>query len=679
MKPEILAPAGSMEALTAALRTGANAVYVGGKKYSARNNAANFSVEELAEAVYQCHIHGAKLYLAVNTVISDDEIEGFCDYIKQTARIGVDAYIVQDLGAAAVIRGAVPEAVLHGSTQMSVHTAAGARFLRELGFERVVPARELSKDSLEKICREDIEVEVFVHGALCMSVSGQCYMSAMIGSRSANRGCCGQACRLNFSAVGKNDHAALSLKDLSLLEHCGELCETGVDSLKIEGRMKRPEYIAAAVSQLKKALDGKVPDMKLLRGIFSRSGFTDGYFSGKRQDMFGIREKEDVIAAKEIIPKIHELYRRETPMRRVDFYAVIKSGIPVEIRAESGGISAAAVGDIPESARNSPTDISAVEKQLSRLGDTVFEFGSVIVEIDDGLFVPAGRLNDLRRAVTEILTKKIAESYIPKKINRGYIPETAEKTRKNTDSELPLRTFCRTVEQASAAAEFSEFVAVPMNIISSVIEVGVPIEKLMISPPRFIIDEEKLIGSLEKIKNAGVSHLLCHTLDSAAIGKKMGFTLHGSFTMNMFNSMSAEYLRNIGFADCIASVESTISQIGGLRTELPVGVVVYGRIPLMLTRNCPIKNEVGCRKCSGSLTDRTGRKLPVACAGEYVEILNADLLYMGDRMNEIKGADFVCVLLNEEKGSQIAEILHGKKPQGNITRGLYYRGVQENI
>ncbi len=461
MKPEILAPAGSMEALTAALRTGANAVYVGGKKYSARNNAANFSVEELAKAVYQCHIHGARLYLAVNTVISDGEIEEFCDYIKQTARIGVDAYIVQDLGAAAIIRGAVPEAVLHGSTQMSVHTAAGARFLRKLGFERVVPARELSKDSLEKISREDIEIEVFVHGALCMSVSGQCYMSAMIGSRSANRGCCGQACRLNFSAVGKNDYAALSLKDLSLLEHCGELCKIGVDSLKIEGRMKRPEYIAAAVSQLKKALDGEVPDMKLLRGIFSRSGFTDGYFSGKRQDMFGIREKEDVIAAKEIIPKIHELYRRETPMCRVDFYAVIKSGIPVEIRAESGGISAAAVGDIPESARNSPTDISAVEKQLSRLGDTVFEFGSVTAEIDDGLFVPTGQLNDLRRAVTEILTKKIAESYIPKKINRGYIPETAEKTRKNTDSELPLRTFCRTVEQASAAAEFSEFVAVP--------------------------------------------------------------------------------------------------------------------------------------------------------------------------------------------------------------------------
>ena len=295
--PEILAPAGSTEALTAALRTGADAVYLGGKSYSARNNASNFTDEELSEAVRLCHIHGAKLYLAVNTLISDNEIGHFCDFIKKTAEYGVDGYIVQDIGAADIIRSAVPDAVLHGSTQLSVHTVSGVRQLKEMGFSRVVPARELSADTLERICREDIETEVFVHGALCMSVSGQCYMSAVIGSRSANRGCCGQACRLPFSANGNKNSAALSLKDLSLLEHTDKLREIGVDSLKIEGRMKRPEYIASAVSELKKAFDGKSPDMKTLRGIFSRSGFTDGYFTEKRQNMFGVREKEDVIAA----------------------------------------------------------------------------------------------------------------------------------------------------------------------------------------------------------------------------------------------------------------------------------------------------------------------------------------------------------------------------------------------
>ena len=302
--PEVLAPAGSPETLSAALRSGADAVYVGGRYYSARSSASNFSDEELADAAKLCHKYGAKLDLAVNTVISDSEAAHFCDYIKYAASVGVDAFIVQDWGCAEIIRRAVPDAVIHASTQMSVHTAAGAGLLSELGYARVVPARECHKDVLAEICSKDIETEVFVHGALCMSVSGQCYMSAMMGSRSANRGRCGQACRLPYSAVGRKESCALSLKDLSLIPKAAELTETGVDSLKIEGRMKRPEYTASAVHELRKALDGQAPDMAFLKGVFSRGGFTDGYFTGKRTAMFGVREKEDVIAAQELIPKI---------------------------------------------------------------------------------------------------------------------------------------------------------------------------------------------------------------------------------------------------------------------------------------------------------------------------------------------------------------------------------------
>ena len=272
-RPELLAPAGSMETLTAALRSGADAVYAGGKLFSARSSAANFTDEELEEAVHLCHICGAKIYLAVNTVISDSEAGIFRDFIVMTSELGCDGYIVQDWGAADIIRSAVPDAVIHASTQMSVHTAAGARLLRSLGYARVVPARELDKKAIERISAEDIEVEVFVHGALCMSVSGQCYMSAMMGSRSANRGCCGQACRLPFSAAEKKDCTALSLKDLSLLPVISEVEVAGADSLKIEGRMKRPEYVASAVHELGKALDGEKPDMKLLKGIFSRSSY----------------------------------------------------------------------------------------------------------------------------------------------------------------------------------------------------------------------------------------------------------------------------------------------------------------------------------------------------------------------------------------------------------------------
>ncbi|MDE6092952.1 MAG: U32 family peptidase, partial [Ruminococcus sp.] len=403
-KTEILAPAGSMETLCAALRSGADAVYAGGKRFSARNNASNFENDELEIAVRLCHKYGAKFYLAVNTIISDEETTDFCEYIKFTASAGIDAYIVQDWGCAELIRKCVPDAVLHASTQMSVHTAAGAEFLKENGWERVVPARELDKNVLKKISDTGIETEIFVHGALCMSVSGQCYMSAVMGSRSANRGCCGQACRLPFSVSGNKN--ALSLKDLSLIPCVQEL--SGIaDSLKIEGRMKRPEYVASAVNELKKAIDGQVPDMNFLRGIFSRSGFTDGYFTGKRTDMFGIREKDDVISAKELIPKVHEIYRFERKVYDICFHAEIKKNSPVKITALCGDISVTTTGDIPETAKNRPTDSDSLKKQLSKLGDTVFSFKDVTADIDDGLVVPAGKLNELRREVIGKLTEEI--------------------------------------------------------------------------------------------------------------------------------------------------------------------------------------------------------------------------------------------------------------------------------
>ncbi len=676
--PEILAPAGSPEALTAAIRTGADAVYIGGKSYSARNNASNFSDEELAEAVRLCHVHGVKLYLAVNTIISDDEACDFCGFIKKSAEFGVDGFIVQDLGAASIIRSAVPNAVLHGSTQLSVHTAAGAKLLKDMGFSRVVPARELSADTLGKICKEDIEVEVFVHGALCMSVSGQCYMSAVIGSRSANRGCCGQACRLPFSANGNKNSAALSLKDLSLLENTDKLRKIGVDSLKIEGRMKRPEYIAAAVSELKTALDGNSPDMKMLRGIFSRSGFTDGYFSGKRQDMFGVREKEDVIAAKEIIPTLHGLYRSERAVYSVDFHGVIKSGQPVKLLAVCGELSAEVTGDIPDIAQKSPTSRETLEKQLSKLGDTVFTLGNITADIDDGLFIPAGKLNELRRFAVEKLTEMLAEYNKPRYTITDYTPEKPKNIPPHSNNP-PVRTFCRTAEQAIVAAELSQFVVIPENIITPELAEAISCEKIIISPPRFIVDEEKLSARLSELKNLGISRILCHTIDGAAVGKALGFTLHGSFTMNVFNSYSAEYLQNLGFEDCVISPEMTLDQLENIHTSLPLGALIYGRLPLMLTRNCPIKNEIGCKNCTGSLIDRTSRKLPVACSKDYVEILNSDILCMADRADKFKNTAFLALLLhNEDKNGTIAAI-QGKKPADSVTRGLYYRGVCENI
>ena len=674
-RPEILAPAGSMETLRAALRSGADAVYAGGKRFSARSSASNFTDEELAEAVRLCHLYGAKLNLAVNTVISDDEAEDFCDYIKYTAGIGVDAYIVQDWGCAELIRRCVPDAVLHASTQMSVHTAAGAEMLSSLGYARVVPSRELDRETIAEICSKDIEVEIFVHGALCMSVSGQCYMSAFMGSRSANRGCCGQACRLPFSANGTKDRAALSLKDLSLLPRSDELLKLGVDSLKIEGRMKRPEYVASAVNELSKALSGEKPDMQLLRGIFSRSGFTDGYFTGNRQDMFGIREKDDVTAAKELIPKIHELYRFERPVHTVDFHAVLRAGEPVAITAECCGICVTERGEVPEQAQNRPADTDSLTRQLSKLGDTVFRCGKVTADISGGFFVPAGQLNELRRKLIEKLTPLIIDQNTPKFTITDYVPELAAVSRRETPAGLPVRAVCRTAEQALAAYGYCEYVAVPAKLITSELTAKIAAEKIIVSPPRFITDEKALITELERVRSLGVVHLLCHTPDSIALGKKLGFRLHGSFTLNIYNSFSAEYLRGLGLEDCTVSIEATLQQIADMRTSLPLGAVTYGNIPLMLTRNCPIKNEVGCKNCTGHLIDRTGRTLPVACSKEYVEILNSDCLYMSDRLSEFRGIRFTAVFLSNENSAQTRSAILGEKPDCRITRGLYYRGI----
>lgn len=673
--PEVLAPAGSMETLCAALRTGADAVYIGGEKYSARSSAENFSAEELAKASRLCHKYGAKLYLAVNTVITDEEAFDFCEYIKYAASIGIDAFIVQDWGAAELIRSCVPDAVLHASTQMSVHTASGARLLKELGYTRVVPARELSRETIEAICSVGIETEVFVHGALCMSVSGQCYMSAMIGSRSANRGKCGQACRLPFSAVGKKDVCALSLKDLSLLPKISELTETGVDSLKIEGRMKRPEYCASAVNELKKALSGEAPDMALLKGVFSRGGFTDGYFSDDRSNMFGIREKEDVVAAQKLIPSIHSLYRFERKCFDADFHAVIRENQPVSITAQCGKCSVTVESEPPEKALNRPTDLDMLKKQLSKLGDTVFNTGEITAEIDDGLIVAAGRLNSIRRELAERLTELIIQGNTPEYTITDYTPVLPEASPQTTDKPQ-MRTFCRNIAQAKAAAELSEYIILPEELINQNVIDEIGAEKLIASPPRFITDENRLISRLEELKSLGVTRLRCHTPDCIAIGRQLGFTLHGSFSLNAFNSWSIRALHEAGLEDCVVSFEAKASQISTMKSDIPIGAVIYGRPPLMLTRNCPIKNEVGCKNCTHRLVDRTGREFPVLCGRDYIEILNSDCIAMTEKLSDFPNVSFLEVMLLDESAEQTRLLLSGQAFSGSgYTRGLYYRGI----
>lgn len=404
---EILAPCGSEECVPAALNTGADAVYLGVTAFSARKNAKNFTPEQLDEAIRQCRLSGVKVYAAMNTLIFDNEM----DKAVETARIlyekGIDAVIVQDLGLVKRLRDEIPGLTLHASTQMTITSAAGAEFARKNGFRRVVLAREMSLKEIKQVVENvDIETEVFVHGALCVCVSGQCLMSAMYGGRSGNRGACAQPCRLDFTCDGR--HNVLSLKDLSIIENLRKLDEIGVTSAKIEGRMKRPEYVAAAVNACRQALSGNTPNLEQLKSVFSRSGFTKSYYDGSISDMQGIRTKDDVEATAGALKEIRRLYDRPYKRHTVDISVKIREGMPVTSEAVCGKLSFVIdSGIIPERAVNKPVTADEVCERMGKMGGTVFEAGKITCETEEGLMVPASALNALRREILEEIEKRL--------------------------------------------------------------------------------------------------------------------------------------------------------------------------------------------------------------------------------------------------------------------------------
>lgn len=408
---EILAPCGGTESLIAAVNSGANAVYLGETTFSARRNAENFTPEQLKEAVRLCHLSGVKVHVALNTLVFDTELDKLEKTVEMIADCGVDAVIVQDFGVAKTIKK-IADIPLHASTQMTVTSVSGAEMAKEAGFSRVVLAREMSLKEIERVVKSvDIETEIFVHGAICVCLSGQCYMSAMLGGRSGNRGLCAQPCRLNFTCDKREN--VLSLKDLSLVSHLREIEKIGVASVKIEGRMKRPEYVAAAVTACRKALAGETPDMENLRAVFSRSGFTDSYYNGTFEKMQGVRTKEDVVAAPKAINELKQLYKDVYKRYSVDISAEIHDGQPSECTAECGGISVTVTGDVPQQAINKPSTAEDIAARLSKLGGTVFEPGNVTCNIDSGLILSASAVNSLRRDVIEKLSEKIIERNNP--------------------------------------------------------------------------------------------------------------------------------------------------------------------------------------------------------------------------------------------------------------------------
>lgn len=674
MTPEILAPAGNFEALTAAVRAGADAVYFGTGSFNARRNAANFSGDELFRATDFCHSHGVKVRITLNTLVLDNELTSVKETLKRICKANADALILQDLGVASLAREMCPDTELHASTQMSTGTLDGINILKELGFCRAVLPRELSKNEIKYLCENSpIDLEMFVHGALCMSVSGQCLLSAMLGSRSGNRGLCAQPCRLPFAIEGGTGHD-LSLKDLSLIEDINSLSEMGISSLKIEGRMKRPEYVAAAVTACKKALQGEYhgDDKEELKALFSRSGFTKGYFENQLgKDMFGYREKENVQAATaELLKKYAKIYEKEKAVFPIDFLFSAYEDEALTLTACCNGKNIFVQSDIKaEKAINRPLTEEAVKTQLMKCGGTVFSPNNIECELGENISVPMSAINALRRDALDKLTEQLKSS--KKTTFNDFIYSIPE----HKVSGAPKKYLCfKNIDNIPEKIEYDKIflpLSTPTDIIKKY-DAGVIV-------PRGIFGNADKINEI--IKLSGAVEALCETLDAVAAAQKAGVTVLGGAALNIMNSKSAETTAELGISECILSYELTAEQIGKIGFSVPRGAVVYGKTPLMLTRNCPVKNGKSCNECKGksSLVDRKGLHFPVICSNGFSEIYNSRPTYMADRLNELKRLDFYVFSFTDETENEVSSILkayeNGAAPDGEFTRGLFYRGV----
>ncbi len=685
-KTEILAPAGGMESVYAAVRSGADAVYMGAENFSARSSAQNFTKEELKSAIDYCHLHGVKTYLTLNTLIFDTEMQEALDLSVRAYNLGIDALIIQDLGLASILKNELPEIPLHGSTQMSVHTPEGAKLLQDLGFKRVVLSRELSLKEIKEIKEHtDIELEVFIHGALCMCVSGQCYFSAMLGGRSGNRGKCAQPCRLPFKLKGGSDYA-LSLKDLSLMDHIGELEKIGVHSLKIEGRMKRPEYVAAATKAAKNMRDEGFIDEETrfeLEGVFSRTGFTDAYLLGKRsRDMFGFRRKEDVLCAQnKLFSKIAQGYKDETSHIPVDMIFEARLLEPPLLTVTQGSLTVNVKGETSaEKAEKIALSEEKCRELLSKTGGTPYFLNTLNTHIEDNISLPAKELNALRRRALSALSGLRCETNRAKltapiyQVEKARSPESTKKRRARfADSDIP--------------SEFKDFdlVFVPLFTKEDTLrELTAQGFNLGVEIPRGMFGKEtKIKEALKRAKALGITHVLLGNLGGIYPAKQEGFTLHGDFGLNVTNTASVNFLEELGFEDIILSFELTATEINSLGGKLKRGIIDRGYLPLMLTRACPgLQKKGGCTSCNKQefLQDRKGESFIYCCDGICTEILNCVPLSLNDKLETFTALDFhmsrFSVENSVEKVENTSDFSRNNLKNYNFTRGLYFRGVK---
>ena len=688
-RPEILAPAGSFDSLIAAVQCGADAVYLGGKGMNARRSAGNFDAEELRRAVEYCHLRDVKVYQTINIVMFQHETDEAIDTIRQAAEAGVDAVLTQDLAIARMVRECAPSLPIHASTQMSIHNIEGVRLCEELGFSRAVLARELTAGEIAAICAATpLEIEVFVHGALCMSVSGQCYLSSMIGGRSGNRGLCAQPCRLPFSADGGGEYA-LSLKDLSLADRIGELTRMGVASLKIEGRMKRPEYVAAAVTAVRRAREGEPVDFETLRSVFSRSGFTKGYFDGKiDREMFGRRQKEDVTSAAGVLGELEKLYAKENPLVPVTmgFTAGAGEAVALTVR-DRDGHAVTVTGEAPLLAEKKPTDADRARQNLAKTGGTPYYAEVIDCTIGPGLLVPASALNALRREALEELTAR--RSAVEPHPFTDRVPRLADAPADRRKPKLRARVSAGQLTRRLAG--YCDEFQVPLEEAEDVLASGfVQPDQVIVEIPRILFDgAPKALELLRRAGELGVRRAWCGNLGAVTLAREAGLLPEGGYSLNVTNAYALRECARLGLGACELSFELDLGEARRLDGGLAKGILAYGYLPLMALRNCPIQAAKGCRACRGyeSLIDRKGVAFTVDCGAhdgrrrEVSDLYNSVPLWLADRPEELRGFDFITLYFTRETPGvceRVAAAYAGEpgayQPEAR-TRGLYYREV----
>lgn len=695
---EILSPAGSGEGVIAAVQNGADAVYLGFGDFNARRNAKNFTEEEFRRAAEYCRARGVKIYVTINTLVSDREMASAVEQAKIAGRYGADAIIIQDLGLIQAIRQALPEMPLHGSTQMSIHNLEGVKMAAAMGLSRVVLARELSRSEISYICKNSpIEIEVFAHGALCMCYSGQCYMSSVIGRRSGNRGLCAQPCRLRYETGAHGNDYPLSLKDNCLVRHLSELEDMGVACIKIEGRMRRPEYSAIVTGIYSRAVREKsmpkAEELRQLRAAFSRQGFTDGYFTGHLgKDMFGIRTEEDKDSQSALFSAARKGYLNGEFQRvPVDFIGLVKADTTAKLLAQDDrGNTAAAEGLVPEKAFNRELTAVSLKTQLHKTGGTPFVCRSVKCKVEPGLSLPMSSINEMRRQVLSDIFKKRRDFLPGPEFELEDYPHVQNRTStpEITVSVLSGRQLSRDMVELRPAVLYIplEEISGCTDAIDAFMKNGVT--RICVTVPRIIHDDErkKAARLLDEARSFGINEALVGNIGHMLFAAQHGFKLRGDFGLNIFNSRSLGVIRELGLISATLSFEMRLEQIRDVSKAIDTEIITYGRLPLMITENCIVKSSLGTCSCDNftGITDRMGAQFPVVREfGCRNTVLNSQKLFLGDKQRDTDRLGLWATRLSftTENSRECVAVLKRYMSLGDYepagkTRGLYYRGVE---